>query len=1079
MPYTLLRQHRRSALKHLAFFLFYLLLLSAASCKPLTTKYRAFGPLPDTFAEPLDPLSAIHTGLLTTLSTIQTFPSEIADGGFAKWHTTKTNKTTGATHLNFPSINVDLLLTSFGIPGVSFISYVVGTFTVPKSSTYLLTCTTSFAIHPRSNTTNKTLAQPSISCHGTHSLETPCSVSLQKHVQYLILLIVGGVGNNTTFSCGYHPSIKPGRRPKQLLVINDTIVPDVMRVNRTGGNVEEILLAGRWMSVSVMNTHGTEWLRGGRVVSLNQDENGMGRVEVVGGEDGEGIVVQDIPPGGVRGLSIPIVVGDTGLHIEEGRVVKWELEIRYNNEKVVANVNGTMKVVDWIVHDEDDGVERIRLMEGAPHSYRFTFLSRTRDVQYAAVVVPQKPCGLCAIVLGLHGAGVEAGKDAWTGSYKRMDGAWVVLPSGRRPYGFDWHGPMMDNAWKSVDEFADGLMGVPTRLHAKTKTSWWGKKQIIREGLVELDRSRFVFTGHSMGSHSCSVFFTHYPDVALGGVCASGWLRLGNYGGWWLRQSQSFADSRALAMLRGSLEEYSVDLYARNSLSIPFLGRTGDRDETVPPWNVRRMVRVLKQHELWAGIPSNKSVVSLSEVAGKGHWFWTVLNDDKVQSFFDHVISKGKPLLPKRFQVFTINPGTTGSRGGLRILQLGSPIESGILEVARSGLPSGKNEEHKDTKWTITSGNVRRFRFSPVLGIRPLPGALLIDSTNKIEVSSTPVDFCLQSVDLPTRIGDKKLWKKCKPLLGTLTSGRKDSIERGPDTQGPALQVLSNRPVRIVYPAKSQGALGRAITLANNLFYRGRYSATLAEDSPENVGKIIDELHHGMEDARNLIILGGSNMNRAARALEEYGYMADVRFPTEKSFCVSLRCFAEPGFGIAYLAGLPSKALAFVCAGTDEEGLSSALSLLPTSSQKEVPEWTVISKKKGWDFKGAGGIVGMGYWDRNWKADIRATYPSDFIGFGSVCSGGSSWRFRKGEYAGQIFGMNLWWIVLLGILLSVLLVTNLCRVLPLRKVKHAASFLGIKNRGFAGENADLNGAEESEGLLIAEKESNKQEYEGD
>ena len=832
----------------------------------------------------------------------------------------------------------------------------------------------------------------------------------------------------TAFTCQYHPTVSPGKDPPQVLVINDTIVPDVIRVKDGNGVATgEMIMAGKWMSIGLMNTHPTKWLRDGQVEAIAERDASRG-IEIAQEELTDGIWIDDIPPGGVRGLSIPIRLSDSSRRIR-GDVLKWKLRVSYNNNTINATADGNMTIVDWAV-DQAMTVNRKRVMNGAPHSFRYTFLGQTRDVQYAAVVVPKYACVPCKIVLAMHGAGVEAGKRAWTESYQRMKKGWVFLPSGRRPFGFDWHGPMMDNAWESVDAFDEGMFGIPSSLRPSIRRKWWGKTEVTGEDLLKLDRSQYVFSGHSMGGHSCFTFFTHYPDLALAGVCASGWLRLANYGGWWIRQSQSFADSKARAMLRQSLEEYSTDLYSRNVLGIPFVGRTGGKDESVPPWNMRKMVRLLKQEEYWAGVPRNQSVVQLSEVPGKRHWFGEVLNEASMQEFFSKSLEYGKPVLPKVFEFFTINPSSSGTRGGLRFLQLTVPFEGASLKVKRNDTNAEGSSSKMDSEWAITSVNVRRFRYSKVDGILPRPAAIRIDDSRSIDVRGTPVDFCLKHADSSTGSHGKKVWRRCRKAPGKFSNPSHRNLERRLDTQGPALRVLSNRAVHIVYPEDSLDAQGRAITLGNSLFSRGRYSVTLDSDTKENVRLLMGDLHRrrrkGEHRPKNLIILGGSNVNRVARALEEHGYTADVRFTSDSTFCVSLRCFQEPGIGIAFLAGLPNRALTFIVGGTDDAGYSRALSMLPTSSQKEIPDWTVLSKEAGWDYKGVGGILGFGYWNRKWRIDARSTYPSDFNGYGSVCSGSSQWRLRRGEYDGQFLGMSMLWIYLMGfvLLIVVLLKAN-------------------------------------------------------
>ncbi|MFN3202687.1 MAG: hypothetical protein ACE366_30125 [Bradymonadia bacterium] len=84
-------------------------------------------------------------------------------------------------------------------------------------------------------------------------------------------------------------------------------------------------------------------------------------------------------------------------------------------------------------------------------------------------VTPESPYGL---VLSLHGAGVEGIGQAR--AYSAKDNAWIIAPTNRRPFGFDWE------VWGRLD-------GLEALDHA-TAT-------------LQTDPARTWLTGHSMGGH--------------------------------------------------------------------------------------------------------------------------------------------------------------------------------------------------------------------------------------------------------------------------------------------------------------------------------------------------------------------------------------------------------------------------------------------------------------------------------------------------------------------------------------------------------------------------------------------------
>ena len=101
-----------------------------------------------------------------------------------------------------------------------------------------------------------------------------------------------------------------------------------------------------------------------------------------------------------------------------------------------------------------------------------------------------------------------------------------------------------------------------------------------------------------------------------------------------------------------------------------------------------------------------QNIFSFTEDAGQGHWFSGVLNDKPVQEFLkqqldiNHNSSFSSPPLPNAFSISTMNPATTGSKGGIRILQLRVPFRLATIRVHRLG-----------NSWILNTTNVRRFGF--------------------------------------------------------------------------------------------------------------------------------------------------------------------------------------------------------------------------------------------------------------------------------------------------------------------------------------------------------------------------------
>eukprot|EP00177_Eucheuma_denticulatum_P007069 GFKZ01012861.1.p1 GENE.GFKZ01012861.1~~GFKZ01012861.1.p1 ORF type:complete len:808 (+),score=78.08 GFKZ01012861.1:89-2425(+) len=591
-------------------------------------------------------------------------------------------------------------------------------------------------------------------------------------------------------------------------------------------------------------------------------------------------------------------------------------------------------------------------------SYHFTYIDVDGSVQAAAVLPPKNKCvgapaghDSCSVLLSTHGAGVDAVSEAWTDSYRTQVQSWVLLPTGRRKFGLNWEGPQMTTAVTALRALASGLPGVP----AEEKDEW------------KVRADFWLQAGHSMGGHGALLLSTHFPDMLVAALPAMGWLRLSSYGSRRYSEQLPHSDAAMRALLTVSSAEYSADLYVENLLGIPFLARVGTEDDNVPPSKLRRFCRLLKESEALSDF--KPSVVALSEVPGKGHWFDGVVDDDKLQPFIEgHLKAASKPTLPQKFVVFTMNPASTGSRGGLRIMSLEVPFQQSRLRVERNNPENGT--------WTVNTENVRRFRFQPVHGVLERPQKLIVDSSERaipvdaesLASTNSYMDVCATQSARAIRADARPVaWRRCHDEM-TWASDR--SKERGPDTSGPSAQVLAGRKLVVVFPEGDSELQDTAVAYANSLYLRG-ISAQVTTDSNVSVG----QLNSAWET--NMVLFGGPHVNRMSQKLYTDGFVADVSFDGNQ-FCVSSRCYQSPGTGIAFLSPGPKRSLLFYVAGTSREGLLSALSFLPSSPASNVPEWVVVSKHRGWGVIGFGGIIGLGYWDHEWRLEIRKSYPSEF-----------------------------------------------------------------------------------------------------
>lgn len=138
-------------------------------------------------------------------------------------------------------------------------------------------------------------------------------------------------------------------------------------------------------------------------------------------------------------------------------------------------------------------------------NYRHTRRSAIdNSVQYVAInpASGTPPAQGHALVLALHEAGVDA--EEMAGYYAQKEWAYIVAPTNRRPYGFDWE------EWGRLD----GIEALDDAL-----------------ATLPVDPTRVYVTGHSMGGHGAWQFGVLYPDRFRVVGPSSAWATFFSFGG--------------------------------------------------------------------------------------------------------------------------------------------------------------------------------------------------------------------------------------------------------------------------------------------------------------------------------------------------------------------------------------------------------------------------------------------------------------------------------------------------------------------------------------------------------------------
>lgn len=934
---------------------------------PVAKSYRAFGPL-SLGSRGGSPLSVLGTDMLDVLATVQKFPSECATGGYATWRSSSPyNASDNSGTISIPFSDAELPYESYAIANFS-LPNTVQAGTVPQ----VLRCSRPALIRSPHHDRDVHCA-PDVYDDG----RALCPITLNPNVVYTILVHMSSGSNTSSLSCNYFYPPEANADRSLLIPLNDSVGPSVVvemknvqakaeRVPPGQINVRSVKqqsfarLAGAHCSVTVLNAHDDNWATAGTAkivdappgISLSPQSSAD-----------EHYPLPRLAPKQIRQLRLDLAVDpakflsvSSSAQLPESISIIIEIRYEFRREKAPhrTTFNLSLPVTTW-QHDR---------------SYHFTYVDVDGSIQAAAVLPPTAPCAPnCTVLLSTHGAGVDAVAAAWTESYRTQKSAWVLLPTGRRKFGLNWEGPQMRTAITAVRAFCALMPGVPP-----DQASYWKPRN-----------DAWLQAGHSMGGHGALLLATHFPDMLLASLPAAGWLRLSTYGESGDSEDLSYSDASLRALLAVSSAEYNADLYAENLLGIPFLARVGSEDDNVPPSNLRKFCRLLKENEFFHNVTT---VVNLSEVPGKGHWFDGVVDDDVLQPFLDkHLNSLRKPALPLSFTVFTMNPGSSGSRGGLRVLLQEVVFEQSRLHVRREGVD-----------WHVQTENVRRFRYQAVNGIEERPQRLYIDGekTHGIAIpayvysprdipeleanddSDIALDFCATNSN---SVSDDQ-----RPVRWRLCDRRTDNNQRLPDLYGPSFSVLSRRKVVVIYPEKDGRLRDFAVRYSNALYIRGISAAVTTDSNVTAAGQMSSS-----PGDFNTILLGGPNINSIARMLSSSGHTADVWFDqteataernTTLRFCVAdrRRCFSEPGTGIAFLSKGPGRSLLFYAAGTDAAGVEAALDFLPYSPSSHIPEWTILSvSARGWGFRGLGGVVALGYWDSQWKLEPRKSYPAEFV----------------------------------------------------------------------------------------------------
>jgi predicted esterase len=211
---------------------------------------------------------------------------------------------------------------------------------------------------------------------------------------------------------------------------------------------------------------------------------------------------------------------------------------------------------------------------------RETFVSGIDgSVQYYAVLPPSADTKPAALILSLHGAGVEAIGQAR--SYAPKPWATLVAPTNRRPYGFNWED------WGRLDAL---------------------EVLAIAKKRFEPDNSRIYLTGHSMGGHGTYHLGSLFPDQFAAIGPSAGWLSFWTYR---VRETYPNPSPMRSMIMRATLPS-ATETFAVNYSRLGVYILHGSDDDNVLVEQSRRMNKRLTEF--------HRDFI-YHEQPGVGHWW--------------------------------------------------------------------------------------------------------------------------------------------------------------------------------------------------------------------------------------------------------------------------------------------------------------------------------------------------------------------------------------------------------------------------------------------------------------------------
>jgi fermentation-respiration switch protein FrsA (DUF1100 family) len=790
----------------------------------------------------------------------------LSEGAELTWHRTKSEN--GKVKVKGDSVNWDFIQDLYGGAGVNGISYAYGEFENHGEKRALVIAKgVSFRLNGKGFTGDP---------YSSGYVRVPV---LLKDGKNRVLVGIGGAGEQEfTFKIIPVPCPVMG-------IYKDATVPDII--------YNEDL--NSWMAIPIMNT----------------TQNPIDNAKIIIG-DNKLIQLTETNPGKITALcikKIPVPLKLTSIIKESipGDTIRVSVKVSYEN---------------YI----DSGYIKLRVRKPS-QTRKETFISAIdSSVQYYAVLPPvnfdsQKDYSL---ILTLHGASVEAIGQA--DAYSPKDWAFVVAPTNRRPFGFDWQD------WGRLDALE--------------------VLEIVKKK-YPIDENRIYLAGHSMGGHGTWHIGLAHSDLFAAIAPSAGWSSFQVYFPWSLQKSLFFAQPDQLAIRDKVLREDNPLAFIENGRNLPIYILQGGADDNVPPIHARLFAKYLE-----ADAKFRNAEFIYKEVPGVGHW-WdndtlpgvACVDYPEMMTFLKNHI---RNPYPKQIHFKTSDLAQNNRYYWATIDQLDKLYEDGVIDA-------------KVDNYEITIQAVNIHQFTLDLNEQLFPPLLFPPAAGKESKAGGKISFLINNQKLNYAV--RTLPHTITFLQETsgrwvITSGVKPIISgiKRNDSYGPIKQAYFS-PFVLVYGTKGDSAmtdmlLHQARMQAMTWWIRANGRVDIVPDT---------EVTQAMIDKYNLILFGNAQTNVLTARIQNKLPIKIIDGQVRLNISSIKPLYGDLGIIFLYPNPLNTQKFVLLYEGTTEMGQKLSDRFGTLYSGAGLPDFLILGEKvrqKGW-----GGAKAAGFFSNQWQLE--------------------------------------------------------------------------------------------------------------